>query len=66
MEITNTEIKMFYNVGELEKGETYTIEQLLEFYEELCNEYETLKEEYEDYIAMVQDNYTQVPVYRQV
>lgn len=66
MEITNAEIKIFYNVGKLESGKTYTIEELLELYEELYNEHESLKEEHEDYIAMVQDNYVQVPIYRQV
>lgn len=66
MEITNAEVKIFYKVGKLEKGETYTIEELLDFYEELCNEYDSLKDEYDDYVAMVQDNYVQVPVYRQV
>lgn len=66
MEITNAEIKIFYNVGKLEKGKTYTIEELLEFYEELCNEYDALKDEHDDYVAMVQDNYVQVPIYRQV
>lgn len=66
MEITNDEFRIFYNVGKLEGGKTYTIEELLEFYEELCNEYEALKDEYDDYVEMVQDNYVQVPVYRQV
>lgn len=66
MEITEAKIKMFYNVGTLKKGEVYTVEELLEAYEELTNDYESLKDEYDDYVAMVQDNYTQVPVYRQV
>lgn len=54
-----------YKVGEIEKG-FYTFDEVLEYYEELFYEYQALKEEYEDYIAFIQDNYMQVPVYRQV
>ena len=54
-----------YKIGDIEKG-FYTFDEILDYYEELFNEYESLKNEYDDYVAMVQDNYVQVPIYRQV